>query len=139
MPLLAFLAEMLHSGNVTVAANNVEIVKIKASEKKIDVDALDKEFLKDALAATRKENKNGGLSATIKGSLGQLKAARSGLGMLKEAAEELSDEGITVTLSYQGKVVVTMGAEAKPKLSSIATGTKAIEINSPLKLVELGL
>ena len=133
MPLLAFLAEMLHSGNVTVAAKNVEIVKIKAADKKIDVDALNKEFLKDALAAARKKGESSGFN------LGQLKAARSGLGMLKEAAEELSDEGITVTLSYQGKVVVTMGAQAKPKLSSLATGTKAIEINSPLKLVELGL
>jgi hypothetical protein len=59
--------------------------------------------------------------------------------MLKDVAEELSDAGITVTLSYKGGVVVTMGSEAKPKLSSVVTGTKAIEINSPRKLVELGV
>jgi hypothetical protein len=59
--------------------------------------------------------------------------------LLKVAAEELSAAGLTVTLSYKGSVVVTLGSEANPKLSSMATGTKAIEINSTRKLMELGV
>jgi hypothetical protein len=75
----------------------------------------------------------------IKGTVGQIRNARGSLELLKDAAEELSDAGITVTLSYKGSVVVTLGSQANPKLSSIATGTKAIEINSTRKLMELGL
>jgi hypothetical protein len=61
------------------------------------------------------------------------------LSQLREVAEELSEAGITVTLSYKGDVVATMGSQAKPKLSSAATRTKAIEINNPRKLIELGI
>ena len=137
MPLLTFLAEMLESGKITISTKNAEALKIKASEKKIDVEALNKIIIKETLAATRQEGKNKGAVATIKGTINQIKTARSNLGMLKEVAEELSEAGITVTLSYKGKVVATMGSEANPKLSSVATGTKTIEINSPRKLVEL--
>ncbi|MCW4023414.1 MAG: hypothetical protein NWF01_00050 [Candidatus Bathyarchaeota archaeon] len=59
--------------------------------------------------------------------------------MFKDVAEDFRDAGVTVTLSYKGDVVATIGAQANPKISSIATRTKAIEINSPTKLVELGL
>jgi hypothetical protein len=131
MSLVTTIGEMLKSGKVTVSVNNVETVKIKAENKKIDISALDKDFVKETLAATR-DNKRNGI-------LGQIKTARNGLSMLKDVAEELSDAGITVTLSYKGGVVVTMGSEAKPKLSNVVTGTKAIEINSPRKLVELGV
>ena len=58
---------------------------------------------------------------------------------LEEVAEELSNAGVTVTLSYKGDLVATLGSQAKPKLSSILTGTRSIEINNPIKLIELGL
>ncbi len=139
MPLSTILGEMLKSGKVTVSANNVEALEITAADKKIDIEALNKEFLKDTLAGTRKGEKSKGIRESIKGTVGQIKAARSSLGMIKGVAEELSEAGITVTLSYKGDVVVTMGSDANPKFSSVATGTKAIEINSPRKLVELGI
>jgi hypothetical protein len=139
MPLLTFLAEILESGIITVSTKNAETLKIKANEKKIDVEALNKTIIKEALAATRQEGKNKGAVSTIKGTINQIKTARSNFGMLREIAKDLSEAGITVTLSYKHKVVATMGSEAKPKLSSLATGTKAIEINSPRKLLELGI
>ncbi|MCL2360089.1 MAG: hypothetical protein LBH74_09880 [Nitrososphaerota archaeon] len=132
MPLATILAEMLKSGKVTVSANNTEALEIEALDKKIDIKALNKDILKDTLAATRGTEKN-------KGAFGQLGSVRNSIGMLKEVAEDLSKSGITVTLTYKDSVVVTLGSEANPKLSSIATGTKAIEINSPRKLIELGL
>jgi hypothetical protein len=139
MQLTTALAEMLESGKVVVSANNVEALEIKADNKKIDITALSKEFVKDALAATRDTKKGKGLREGIKGTVGQIKNARGSLELLKVAAEELSAAGLTVTLSYKGSVVVTLGSEANPKLSNIATGTKAIEINSTRKLVELGV
>jgi hypothetical protein len=140
MPLATLIGEMLQSGKVTVSVNNVETVKITAANRKIDITAIDKDFLKEALTATTAEKKKSkGIGGRIKGTVGQIKTTRSSLSMLKDVAEELSDAGITVTLSYKDDVVVTMGSEANPKLSSVATGTKAIEINSPRKLVELGI
>jgi DNA uptake protein ComE-like DNA-binding protein len=138
MPLATLIAEMLKSGKVTVSTNNVEALEITAANKKININAVNKEFLKETLAATREEN-SGGIRGSIRGRVGQIKSARSSLGMLKDVAEELSEAGITVTLSYKGDLVVTMGSQASPKLSSIATGTKAIEINSLRKLVEMGI
>jgi hypothetical protein len=139
MPLIAILGEMLQSGKVTVSANSIDALEIKAENKKIDIKALNKEFIKNTLAATSQPQENKGIRESIKGTVNQLKTARSNLGMLKGVAEELSEAGITVTLTYKEKVVVTMGSEANPKLSSIATGTKAIEINNPRKLIELGI
>jgi hypothetical protein len=139
MPLVAILGEMLKSGKVTLSQGNVKAIEIKAADNKIDILALNKEFVKDTLLAARGSPKSHGIRASITGTVGQIKSARSNLGMLKDVAEELSDAGITVTLSYKGNVVVTVGSGANPKLSSAATGTKAIEINSPRKLIELGI
>lgn len=131
MSLVTVIGEMLKSGKVTVSVGNVEAVQVTAENKKIDITAIDKTIVKDVLAAAREEKS--------KGLLDQISTARSSLGMLKGVAEELSEAGMTVTLSYKDSVVVTMGCEAKPKLSSILTGTKAIEVNDPKKLVELGI
>ncbi len=127
MPLAKILSEILESGKITVSTNNVDSIKIRVADKKIDINAINKTIVKEALKATQKEGKKG-----------IVKAARSNLGMLKVVAEELSDAGVTVKLSYKGDLVATLGSQAKPKLSRIATGTKAIEINNPIKLLELG-
>ncbi len=139
MPLASFLGEMLKSGKVTVSAKNVEALEITAANKKIDIKALNKEFVKETLSAARGTEEKKGIRESIKRTTNQIKTARSSLEALKEVAEELSDAGITVTVSYKDDVVVTIGSDAKPTFSKIATGTKAIEINNTRKLVELGL
>jgi hypothetical protein len=53
-------------------------------------------------------------------------------------ASELKDEGLTITVSYQGDRVFTVGSDANPKLSRLVTGN-AIEINNLGKLIELGV
>ena len=53
--------------------------------------------------------------------------------------EDLCKEGVTITLSYKGDKVATIGSQADSKLTRFVTGTKGIEINSPGKLAELGL
>lgn len=132
MPFATILSEILESGKITVSTNNVDSIKIRVVDKKIDIDAINKNIVKEALNATRKKGENKGLAKSIG-------AAQSNFGMLKGVAEELSDAGVTVTLSYKGDLVATLGSQAKPKLSSILTGTRSIEINNPIKLIELGL
>ena len=122
MQLPTWLGHVITSGEVTLSTDNKEALHLKAGNKKIDLDVVDKKFVKD-----------------IVGGLGGRTSIRGRLNQVKSIAEELRDEELTVTISYKGNRVVTVGASAKPKLSRILTGTNAIEINSLRKLIELGV
>ncbi len=139
MQLVDLVGQILQSGKVTVFTNDIKDAEITIANKKIDVNAVNKEFIKDALASIRKSDRKEGIRERIKESVSGIKNATNTLDMFKEVAKELRDAGITVTFSYEGDTVVTIGSDANPKISSFATGTKAIEINSTRKLIELGL
>jgi hypothetical protein len=115
-----WLGHVIKSGAVTLSTGDVEALQIKAEDNKIDVNIDSKEFLKDAL-----------------GSAGTGGSIRSMLTQLRSIAEDLKDEGLTVTLSFKGDRLVTIGLEAKPTLSRLVTGTGAVEINNVGKLLEL--
>jgi len=115
-----WLGHVIKSGAVTLSTGDVEALQIKAENNKIDVNIDSKEFLKDAL-----------------GSAGTGGSIRSMLAQLRSIAEDLKDEGLTVTLSFKGDRLVTIGLEAKPTLSRLVTGTGAVEINNVGKLLEL--
>ena len=120
MQLPTWLGHVIRSGAVTLSTGNVEALQIKAEDNKIDVNIDSKEFLKDAL-----------------GSAGTGGSIRSMLAQLRSIAEDLKAEGLTVTLSFKGDRLVTIGLEAKPTLSRLVTGTGAVEINNLRKLLEL--
>ena len=122
MQLPTWLGHVVKSGEVTLFTGDVEALQIKAEDNKIELSIADKEFLKDVL-----------------GSVGSKASIRSKLAQLKSIARELKDEGLTVTLSYKGDRLVTIGAEAKPKFSRLVTRTDAVEINNLRKLLELGV
>jgi hypothetical protein len=117
-----WLGHFVKSGEVTLFTDDVKALQIKAEDNKIDFNAANKEFLKD-----------------IVGSVGEGGSVRSKLAQLKSIAGELKDEGLTVTLSYKGDRLVTIGLEAKPKFSRLVTRTNAVEINNLRKLLELGV
>jgi hypothetical protein len=117
-----WLGHVVKSGEVTLFTDDAKALQIKAEDNKIDLNAIDKEFLKDVV-----------------GSAGSGASIRSKLAQLKGIADELKDEGLTVTLSYKGDLLVTIGAEAKPKFSRLVTRTDAVEINNLRKLLELGV
>jgi hypothetical protein len=117
-----WLGHVVKSGEVTLFTDDVEALQVKAEDNKIDLNATDKAFLKDVV-----------------GSAGSGASIRSKLAQLKSIAGELKDEGLTVTLSYKGDLLVTIGAEAKPKFSRLVTRTNAVEINNLRKLLELGV
>lgn len=123
----SWLGNLIVSGEVTLSTGNKEALHVKAENKKINVEAMDKEFIKDIIGSMQDGTSGHGLSI------------RRNLDQIKGIAEELRDDGLTVTVSYKGKRVVTVGADAKPKISRVVTGTNAIEINSLRKLVELGV
>ena len=122
MQLPTWVGHIVKSGGVTLFTDDTETLQIKAGNNKIDLNTANKEFLKDAI-----------------GSVGTGGSIRSKLAQLKSLAEELKDEGLTVTLSYKGDRLVTIGSEAKPKLSRVVTRTSAVEINNLRKLLKLGV
>ena len=122
MQLPTWLGHVAKSGEVTLITGDVEALQIKAEDNKIELSIADKEFLKDVF-----------------GSAGDGTSIMSKLAQLKSLAAELNDEGLTVTLSYKGDLLVTIGSEAKPKFSRLVTRTGAVEINNLRKLIELSV
>lgn len=122
MQLTTWLGHVVKSGEVTLITGDVKALQINAEDKKIELSIIDKEFLKDILGSA-----GGGISIRRK------------LAQLKSIAVELKDEGFTVTLSYKGDRLVTIGLEAKPKFSRLVTRTDAVEINNLRKLIDLSV
>ena len=114
------LGYIIKSGAVTLSTGNKEALKMKAENNRIDINAIDKEFLKDAI-----------------GNMGDGKSIGNRINQLKGLAEDLQKEGLTITVSFKGDLVITVGSDAKPKISQIITRTNAVEINNLRKLVEL--
>jgi hypothetical protein len=114
------IGHIIKSGAVTLSTGNKEALRMKAENNRIDINAIDKEFLKDVI-----------------GNMGDEKSIGSRINQLKGLAEELQNEGLTITVSFKGDLVITVGSGAKPKISQIITRTNAVEINNLRKLVEL--
>jgi len=117
-----WLSHVIKSGEVTLFTGDEEALQVKAENNKIELSVASKEFMKDVVDSA-------GGSSSI----------RSRLEQLRDIAGELKDEGLTITLSYRGDILVTIGSEAKPKFSRLVTRTNAVEINNLRKLLELSV
>ena len=134
-----FLVESLKSGKVTISESNKPQLEIKVRNKKIEVDAKDNTLIKEIVSSTRKSTGKGSMKERIQRTTNILSEARESRPLVKDMVEELCEEGLTITLSYKGDKVATIGSEANSKVTRLLTGTKGIEINNPRKLAELGL
>lgn len=138
MQLTTLLVETLKSGKITVSQNDVEALEVNVKNKKIDVNATDKNFIKGIISGTGGASSKG-VRGSIKRGTNTLRVARETRPLIKDLVEDLCNEGVTVTVSYKGDRVVTIGSGANSKLTRVLTGTKGIEINSPRKLAEMAL
>jgi hypothetical protein len=117
------LGQVFRKGEIAVTINERETLKLKAENKEFGLDLIDKQFVKKALSG-----------------LGDGRTSLwSSLSQARKVSKELRDEGLTVTISYGGSKAVTIGLNAKPTFSQLVTGCDAIQIDSLLKLIELGL
>ncbi len=116
------LTQILTSGEINVSSNNQQLIELTIKNKQIDLNIIDNQFLKELLKDNTKATSF----------LEQLK-------QLKTLAEQLNDEGVTITLSYKGVTMVTLGSEAKTNFTHVITGTKKIEINNLQKLIQIAL
>jgi hypothetical protein len=140
--LTTFLTESIKSGKIKVSQSNTEALEITVQDKKIDVNAKDKDFIKDIIfSSVRKDNDKSqkGIFGTVERSVASLRTLRNMQPMLIDIAEDLQREGVTVIISFKGDTVITMGSKANPKLTRYLLGTKSVEINSIKKIVEMGL
>jgi hypothetical protein len=137
--LTTLLLEAIKSGKITVSQNNTPAVVITAENKKIDINATDKDFIKEIISSTRQGTTKKGVVEGLHRSIDTVREVRKMQPLAKEIVEDLCTEGVTITVSYKGDRVVTVGSEANSKLTRLVTGTKGIEINNPLKLAEMGL
>lgn len=133
------LVETLKSGKITISQNDKPAVEVNISEKKIDANVQDKDFIKEVMTSARKANTSKGVKESLHRGVDTLREARKARPLTKELVEDLCNEGVTITVSYKGDRVVTVGSEANSKLTRLVTGTKGIEINSPRKLAEMGI
>jgi hypothetical protein len=133
------LVESLKSGRIVISENNVPQIEISASEKKIDINAPQKRLIKEILASVREATDREGVVESVRRTLDTLKEANQMCQLMKEVVDDLSREGVTITISYKGQRVVTIGSEADSKLTRLITGTKGVEINSPRKLAEMSM
>jgi hypothetical protein len=138
LQMTTMIGQMFESGKVTLSTNNKENIEISAVNKKIEVNAKNKKIIKAIIASVRNGSKNIDGTETAKDPSNVFKTVKGTRETLIDIAEELKTAGITITLSYNGNVVATMGAQANAGISRLVTGTKAIEINSVRHLVELG-
>lgn len=139
MQLTTILVETLKSGKITLSQNDKPAVEVNISERKIDADIVDKEFVKEIVSSARGVSSKKGVGENIRRGVNTIKEARKSQPAVKEMVEDLCREGVTITISYKGDRVVTVGSEANSKLTRLVTGTKGIEINSPRKLAEMGI
>ncbi len=112
---------MLKSGAINLSADNENLFQLIAKDDKIDFNILNNRFLNELI----KDNK-------------KLSSVRYLIKSLKVLAKELRNHGTTITISYMGEKIITMGSDAKPKFSHSLTRTTDFEINNLKRLIQLG-
>lgn len=124
-------------GEVLLSTGDVQVMKVSLSSTHIAVDLEDKAFIKRVIAlrnqpkpqtcdADSEENSNppqvGGALSTA-----------------RKVADALCSRGITITISYQGSKIATIGADANPTLLHYITKTRGIAINNIITAVKMVL
>ena len=122
MQTLTLLTQILKSGEINLSANNQKLIQLTIKSNKIDLNIRDNKLLKELLTDNTK-------TASFLELLKQFKTL----------AEELKSQGVTITLSYKGVIMLTIGSDAKANFSQLVTRTKKIEINNLKKLIQLAL
>jgi len=118
------LAHTLKQGSLSLQTNSVEHIQLTIQNNKMNLNFLQKKLLKTLLELGPEPE------TTEKSTLEKLK-------MLKNLAEELKQDKLTITISHKGQTMLTLGYEAKPTVSQIVIGTNAIQVNNMIELIKL--
>jgi hypothetical protein len=113
------------SGKVVLSTGDLKVLKVDLTSKHIDVNVEDKNFVKRIIAmrdqlASKPQN----------GEDDEAPQVGKTLAMVRTVVEALCKQGITITVSYKGHRIATVGAEAKPILLHHILKTKGVALNS---------
>ncbi len=121
-------------GQVVLSTGDIEVLKVNLSSTHIDVDVEDKAFVKRIIAMRDQLAPPGAPSAAGEENPPQVGGA---LSTARRVADALCSRGITITVSYRGSRIATIGADAHPILLQHITKTKGIALNSVLAAIRM--
>ncbi len=140
MQLPTLLLESLKSGQIIISQNETQQLVVNVEkEKKVNVNVTDKKLVKEMMSSLREGTTKKGILEGLHRDIDSAREVTKMRPLVKDIVEDLCKEGVTVKISYKGDRVMTVGSEANSKLTRLITRTKGVEINSPLKLAEMGL
>ncbi len=121
------------SGTIILATGNVSAIKVNLTRTHINIDVEDKAFIKRIISMREQ------LSPQPSKSQGEDQTPNVGgaLSMIKSVAETLCSRGITITVTFKGKRIVTIGADAHPILLHHITKTRGLAINSIITAIRM--
>lgn len=123
--------QAFESANIIISAGDNDLLQVDLTNKRINIDIENKQFLKGLIKIGRDFTKKQKPAAK------ENKKSPSALATAKTVADTLKKRGITITLSYRGGIVATLGAEAHPTLLQLITKTQAIALNSLPKAITM--
>jgi hypothetical protein len=116
-----WLFQTFKSGEINLLTSGKENLQLRIENRKISLNLIRKEMLKYVLSQVNPEETS----------------ILSMLTQLKNTAEKLKQNGLTITISHKDQTILTLGAEANPTLSKLITRTNAIQVNDIPKLIEV--
>lgn len=126
---------VFESGSVVFSTGNLKVLEMNLTNKKIIVDVQDKAFLKRVIQLRGEISSSNDESESM--DKPQQKKSGGALSMLKTVAEALNSREITLVVTYKGKRVATIGAEAESTLLQLITKTRAVALNSPINALKM--
>jgi hypothetical protein len=121
------------SGKVILFTGDLQVLKVDLTSKHINVDIEDKQFVKriidmreDLIPKPPQSDANEGPPQV-----------GSTLSTVRSVVEAICKQGITITVSYKGKRIATIGEEAHPMLLQRILKTKGIAINSIFTAIKM--
>ena len=128
---------LFESGKVALFTGDVRVMEISLKGQQIDIFVENKDFFKRVISVSSEITRKPLSSTENETEAKNQKNPTSSLTQLKTIAEMLSKNGITVTLSYHGHTVVTLGSEAHPWLLQLITKTQTVAINNLIELIQM--
>ena len=121
------------SGRVLISTGDLEVLRINVAGRRLDLDVKDKQFMKRVMKLRNE------LASVNQGAREQKadKKKSNPFAMIRTIADTCKKLGITLTVSYKGRRIATLGAEAKPTLLQLVTKTRAVAINSLYTTIEM--
>ena len=99
-----------------MSQNDVLKIEVRAQDKRIDINAIDDQIIDELISIA--------LESNTKDSAISIDGAMETLPIIKEISDDLCKQGLTLTISFKGDKMATIGYDANSEDSKIFTGIK---------------